>query len=85
MRLDQLRLLFDAGNLMAAEIVPAPMEPGPVPRWCCQFRRRNGATVTMELNRKRHGSDQVRIFNTVDAAFGACRQVGFRAATVSAA
>jgi hypothetical protein len=26
MRLDQLRLLFDAGNLMAAEIVPAPLE-----------------------------------------------------------
>jgi hypothetical protein len=29
MQLDQLRLLFDAGNLMAAEIVPAPLEPGP--------------------------------------------------------
>ena len=29
MRLDQLRLLFDAGNLMAAEIVPAPLEPEP--------------------------------------------------------
>jgi len=29
MRLDQLRLLFDAGTLMAAEIVTAPLEPGP--------------------------------------------------------
>jgi hypothetical protein len=28
MRLDQLRLLFDAGTLMAAEIVAAPLEPG---------------------------------------------------------
>ena len=26
MRLDQLRLLFDAGNLMAVDIVPAPLE-----------------------------------------------------------
>lgn len=83
MRLDQLRLLFEAGNLLAAEIVPAPLEPGPAPRWCCQFRRRNGATVTLDLNRKRHGSDQVRIFNTLDAAFSACRSVGFRGVTVT--
>jgi hypothetical protein len=82
MRLDQLRLLFDAGNLMAAEIVPSPLEPGPAPRWCCQFRRRNGARVTLDLNRKRHGTDQVRIFNSLDAAFSACQAVGFRAVTV---
>jgi hypothetical protein len=81
-RLDQLRLLFDAGNLMAAEIVAAPLEPGPAPRWCCQFRRRNGATVMLDLNRKRHGTDQVRIFNSLDAAFSACQAVGFRAVTV---
>jgi len=83
MTLDRLRLLFGAGDLLAAEIVIAPLEPGPAPRWCCQFRRRNGATVTMELNRKHLGSDQVRIFNTLDAAFSACKSVGFRAATVS--
>jgi len=82
MRLDQLRLLFEAGNLMAAEIVPAPLEPGPAPRWSCQFKRRNGATVTLDLNRKRQGSDQVRIFNSLDAAFSACQAVGFRAVTV---
>ncbi|PFG08830.1 hypothetical protein ATI45_1159 [Marinobacter sp. LV10MA510-1] len=28
MRLDQLRLLFEAGNLMVADIVPAPLESG---------------------------------------------------------
>jgi len=82
MRLDQLRLLFDAGNLMAADIVVAPLETGPAPRWSCQFRRRNGARVTLDLNRKRHGLDQVRIFNSLDAAFSACQAVGFRAVMV---
>jgi len=85
MRLEQLRLLFEAGNLMGAEIVPAPLEPGPAPRWSCQFRRRNGATVTLDLNRKHQGSDQVRIFNSLDAAFSVCRSVGFREAKVHAA
>lgn len=84
MRLDQLRLLFEAGDLTRAEIVTAPLEPGPSPRWCCQFRRRNGATVSLDLNRKRHGSDQMRIFNSLDAAFRACGQVGFRAAKIQA-
>ena len=82
MRLDQLHLLFDAGTLMAAEIVPAPLDPGPAPRWSCQFRRSNGATVTLDLNRKRQGTDQVRIFNSLDAAFSTCQAVGFRAVTV---
>lgn len=83
MRLDQLRLLFEAGNLMAAEIVPAPMEPGPAPRWCVQFRRRNGSKVALMLNRKQQGRESIRIFNGLDAAFSACKSVGFRAATVS--
>lgn len=82
MRLDQLRLLFEAGNLMAAEIVTAPLEPGPDPRWSCQFKRRNGATVTLDLNRKHQGAEVVRIFNSLDAAFRACQQVGFKAVNV---
>jgi hypothetical protein len=65
---------------MPAEIVAAPLEPDP--RWSCQFRRRNGATVTLDLNRKRHGADQVRIFNSLDAAFATCQAVGFRAVMV---
>ena len=84
MRMDQLKLLFEAGDLTAAEIVAAPLEPGPAPRWCCQFRRRNGARVTLELNRKQQGRDQVRIFYSLDGAFSACHAVGFRAATVTA-
>jgi len=30
-RLNQLSLLFNAGNLMAADIVTAPLKPGPAP------------------------------------------------------
>jgi len=82
MRLDQLRLLFDAGDLTRAEIVTAPLERGPSPRWCCQFQRRNGVKATLDLNRKRQGADQVRIFNSLDAAFSACQAVGFKAATL---
>jgi hypothetical protein len=29
--------------------------------------------VTLDLNRKRHGTDQVRIFNSLDAAFATCQ------------
>lgn len=84
MRLDQLRLLFEAGDLTRADVVPAPLEPGPSARWSCQFRRQNGATVSLDLNRKRHGASQARIFNSIDAAFSACRSVGFRVVTVHA-
>lgn len=83
MRMDQLKLLFEAGDLITADILTAPLEPGPAPRWCCQFRRRNGARVSLELNRKHLGTGQVRIFNSLDAAFSACRSVGFRAVTVT--
>jgi len=79
---DRLRLLFEAGDLLAAEIVTAPLEPGPAPRWSCQFRRRNGARVALALNRKRQGQEVVRVFNSLDAAFSACRSIGFRAVTV---
>ena len=83
MTLDRLRLLFEAGDLLAAEIVTAPLEPGPAARWCCEFRRRNGTRVGLALNRKREGREVPRIFNSLDAAFAACQSVGFRAATVT--
>lgn len=83
MTIDRLRLLFEAGDLLAAEIVPAPMEPGPSPRWCCQFRRRNGVKIALMLNRRKQGREVVRVFNSLDAAFAACGSVGFRAAAVS--
>jgi len=49
MRLDQLRLLFEAGTLMAAEIVAAPLEPEPAPRWrCCMEHADVGTRPTRD-------------------------------------
>jgi hypothetical protein len=36
----------------------------------------------LDLNRKHHGTNQVRIFNSLDAAFSTCQAMGFRAVTV---
>ena len=82
MRIDQLRLLFDAGDLVNATVVTAPLEPGPADRWIVEFQRRNGVKETIALNRKRNGQDQVRIFNSLDAAFSACQSVGFTGAKI---
>ena len=84
MRLDQLRLLFDAGDLQSALILPAMLESAAAPRWELHVKRRNGALVPLCLNRKRNGAEQVRIFNTLDAAFQAARDIGFLEARVRA-
>ena len=84
MRLDQLRLFFEAGDLLSAEIVTAPLEPGPDARCMLECRRRNGARVALALNRRKAGREQVRIFNSLDAAFAAARAIGFKAATIRA-
>jgi hypothetical protein len=82
MRMDQLRFLFDAGDLVSAQIVTAPLEPGPATRWICEFQRRNGVCEAIALNRKRNGSEQIRIFNSLDGAFSVCESVGFQAVKV---
>lgn len=84
MRMDRLKLLFEAGDLTTAEIVTAPLEPGPDPKWIVEFRRRNGARETIALNRKKNGADQVRIFSSLDGAFKACQSVGFTGAKIVA-
>lgn len=84
MRVDQLRLLFEAGDLQSCTLLPAVMEPGPAPRWSLHVKRRNGALVALCLNRKRDGEEVVRIFHSLDAAFQAAREIGFIEARVRA-
>lgn len=86
MRLDQLRLLFDAGDLQSCVLLPAILEPepGPAPRWNLHVKRRNGALVALCLNRKVNGTEQPRIFHSLDAAFVAAREIGFIEARVRA-
>ena len=84
MRVDQLRLLFDAGDLQACTLLPALLEAGPAPRWTLHVKRRNGALVALCLNRKRDGVDQERIFHSLDAAFQSAREIGFQEVRVRA-
>ncbi len=78
MNLEQLRTHFDAGDLTSATVCPAVMEPGPAPRWIAQFKRRNGVVIVMELDKRRNGRPMHRIFKSLDAAYSACKNVGFR-------
>ena len=84
MRLDQLRLLFEAGDLQNCMLLPALLEAGPAPRWNLHVKRRNGALVALCLNRKVNGAEQARIFHSLDAAFQAAREIGFIEARVRA-
>ena len=77
MRLDQLRLLFEAGDLQSCVLLPALLESGPAPRWSLHVKRRNGALVALCLNRKVNGEGVVRMFHSLDAAFQAARDIGF--------
>lgn len=77
MRVDQLRLLFEAGDLQACTLLPALLEAGPAPRWSLHVKRRNGALVALCLNRKKNGVEQPRIFHSLDAAFQSAREIGF--------
>lgn len=84
MRLDQLRLLFDAGDLQSCTLLPALLDDGPALRWELHVKRRNGALVALCLNRKRNGAEQTRVFNSLDAAFTAAKEIGFIEARVRA-
>ena len=78
LNLEKLRTHFDAGDLTSAAICPAVMEPGPTPCWIAQFKRRNGATIVLELDKRRNGRPMQRVFKSLDAAYSACRNIGFR-------
>ncbi len=67
------KIHFDAGALLGARIVRAPMAAG----WVSEVKRKNGGYVGIE--RQRGG---VRIHKTIDAAYSTLEQVGFRSAVI---
>ena len=68
-----LRLLFEAGDLVEAKIMPAPMEEG----WILEFTRRNGDRVN--LTKWRTGTPKV--MKRLDTVKGCLRDIGFKNAS----
>lgn len=71
----ELQILFDAGALKAAAVVPAPLTAG----YNLLIERKSGTPITMAGTRKAKGQLVPRNFKTLDAAAAAARKVGFRA------
>jgi len=75
-KLKELRVYFDAGDLVKATIVPAVMASSE--HWQVQFKTKKGAELTMTKDKVRNGLPEVRVFKSADAAVSACIEVGFR-------
>ena len=72
MNLGELRVLFEAGALRDAYIVPMMNE------WTVEFTRMGGDSVTLTTL---HGN-AVRRFKNLDTAFGQVRKVGMDRANI---
>lgn len=77
LELRDLRTHFNAGDLVQADVVPAPMEKG----WILTFTRRNGETVYLSLSR----SEKPRVMKRLDTCQDVLRDIGFRNANWSLA
>lgn len=76
MKLKELRIYFDAGDLVKATIVPAVMASSD--HWQVQFKTKKGTELVMTKDKVRNGQAEVRVFKSTDAAVSACFEVGFR-------
>lgn len=72
LELSDLRVYFDAGDLVQAQVLPAPMEKG----WMLSFTRKNGDEVY--LTRKR--SSTPKVIKRLDTVQTALSDIGFRSA-----
>lgn len=75
MKRDKARTLFEAGALMACEVVPAPMEGA---GWALVIVGRDSRKDPLETTRK----GQIRYFRTLDAAAREAGIIGFRNVTL---
>lgn len=72
LELSSLRIYFDAGDLVQAQVVPAPMEKG----WMLSFTRKNGDEIF--LTRKR--SKTPKVMKRLDTVQATLSEIGFRSA-----
>lgn len=69
----EIKLLFHAGVLKSVSIHKTPMQS----TWYLNISRKNGADFQMDAQRK-----SPRVFATIDAAFRAAQEIGFRESAI---
>lgn len=74
MNREKAELWFDAGNLSACEIHPAPMEAG----YILELRHRDGGKEPLTVARAARN----KVYKTADAAVKDAGAIGFRTVTV---
>lgn len=75
MQMGEAKIRFDAGQLTAAHILPAvARERG----WTISVDLKGGSYDTIRTKRDTHP----REFKSIDAAYKAVREIGFRSATI---
>ncbi len=70
LELPALRIYFDAGDLVQAQVLPAPMEKG----WMLSFTRKNGEEIY--LTRKR--SSTPKVIKRLDTVQTTLEEIGFQ-------
>uniref|UniRef100_A0A486XFR3 Uncharacterized protein n=1 Tax=Rheinheimera sp. BAL341 TaxID=1708203 RepID=A0A486XFR3_9GAMM len=77
MKLEQLKMHYEAGDLKIAVIYRDKFEGDKIPGWVTKFIKHNGVCLTLELEKGRDGIRCKRTFKSLNAAFAACKRVGF--------
>ncbi|KEQ11266.1 hypothetical protein GZ77_26310 [Endozoicomonas montiporae] len=74
MRIDQIALLMQAGDISTAYLLPAPLKDN---KWTIQFERKNGEQVPLTAQRA-----NVRHFSSLDSAWKILIELGFSSAVI---
>ena len=77
MKLEHLKLHYEAGDLKNAVICRDKFEGDETAGWITKFIKHNGVCVTLELEKGSNACRSKRTFKSLNAAFAACKRVGF--------
>lgn len=78
MKFEQLKMYYEAGDLKNAVICRDKFEGDETPVWITKFIKHNGVCLTLELDKGINGNRSKRTFKSLNAAYAACKKVGFR-------